>query len=75
MKLDAPTMKPSLSLFGPASTVHVNTNDEKTSTAEAHDLSDSDSEIIDKGAQLGVQKAEATTQAWNKASLIAAYLL
>lgn len=37
--------------------------------------SDSDDEIVHKDAQLGVQKIEATTQAWSKSHLILAYFM
>ncbi|KAM0713716.1 hypothetical protein Q7P37_010678 [Cladosporium fusiforme] len=36
---------------------------------------DSDDEIVHKDAQYGVQKIEATTQAWSKKHLIAAYIM
>lgn len=36
---------------------------------------DSDDEIVHKDAQYGVQKMEATTQAWSKKHLIAAYIM
>ena len=49
------------------------TADEET-TAGA-DRTDSDVDAIDEKAQLGVQKMEATTKAWSKSHLIAAYIL
>jgi hypothetical protein len=39
------------------------------------DHSSSDEQIIDENAQAGTQKAQASTQAWTKNTLIATYIL
>ena len=39
------------------------------------DRSSSDDEIVDQNAQSGTQKAQASTRAWTKKTLIAAYIL
>ncbi|KAJ9616886.1 MFS siderochrome iron transporter 1 [Cladophialophora chaetospira] len=44
-------------------------------TSESPAASDSDAEAVDKNAQVGVQKIEATTSAWSKHQLILAYAL
>lgn len=50
---------------------------ESEKSAEQPDTTpvDSDSDSIDKEAQTGVQKLEATTTVWSKSHLIAAYVL
>ncbi|ETI23881.1 hypothetical protein G647_05688 [Cladophialophora carrionii CBS 160.54] len=44
-------------------------------SSESPGTADSDSEGVDKNAQVGVQKIEATTSVWSKNQLIAAYIL
>ena len=44
-------------------------------TSESPTTADSDSDAVDKSAQVGVQKVEATTSAWSKNQLILAYAL
>ena len=39
------------------------------------DRASSDGEVIDETAQAGTQKAQASTQAWTRNTLIAAYIL
>ena len=39
------------------------------------DRASSDVEVVDQKAQAGTQKAQASTQAWTKNTLIAAYVL
>jgi hypothetical protein len=46
--------------------------DEETAAA---DRASSDVDAIDEKAQAGVKKMEATTKAWSKSHLIAAYVL
>lgn len=44
-------------------------------TLQEADRVSSDEELIDEKAQAGTQKAQASTQAWTKNTLIAAYVL
>jgi len=51
--------------------------DQKIPAENLHetDKTFSDDEIVDKNAQSGTQKAQASTRAWTKKTLIAAYIL
>ncbi|KAJ5224516.1 MFS general substrate transporter [Penicillium citrinum] len=51
--------------------------DQKAPAESLHeaDKSPSDDEIVDKNAQSGTQKAQASTRAWTRKTLIAAYIL
>jgi len=52
------------------------TNDIKDGGVQTQtSMSDQDSDVVSKDAQVGVQKMEATTQAWSRSHLIAAYVL
>ncbi|CAG8001425.1 unnamed protein product [Penicillium salamii] len=55
----------------------IETPDSKPPFEKAHetDPTSSDGEIIDEKAQAGTQKAQASTQAWTRNTLIAAYVL
>jgi len=55
---------------------HSSKNDAEAPAVSSNGLgAESDDDAIDLRAQKGVQKIEATTKVWSKASIIAAYIM
>ena len=52
-----------------------NTSDESELRASSKQEADSGADTVQKNAQAGVQKMEATTQVWTKKHLAAAYVM